>query len=100
MINTKAALDITKTMFCSIIDYGNIFLSICNEGDLNDIQILQNQGLRYCHRISDPRDEHIAHLHNISYVQTVEERKKKQILTCLWRNIEKGIVNINPSKVD
>ena len=29
-INNKAALDITKTMLCSVIDYGNIFLSSCN----------------------------------------------------------------------
>ena len=27
MVTKKAALDITETMFCSIIDYGNIFLS-------------------------------------------------------------------------
>ena len=25
MITSKAALDIVKTMFCSIVDYGNIF---------------------------------------------------------------------------
>ena len=30
MINVNAALDITKTMLCSVIDYGNIFLSSCN----------------------------------------------------------------------
>ena len=42
MITVKAALDITKTMFCSIIDYGNIFLSSCSSKDLNDLQTLQN----------------------------------------------------------
>ena len=41
MITVKAALDIIK-MFCSIIDYGNIFLSSCNVNDLKDIQTLQN----------------------------------------------------------
>ena len=38
MITLKASLDITKTMFCSIIDYGNIFISTCNENDLKDIR--------------------------------------------------------------
>ena len=36
MINVKAALDITKTMLCSVIDYCNIFLSSCTQGDLSD----------------------------------------------------------------
>ena len=40
MVAVKAALDIKKTMFCSIIDYGNIFLSSCNANDLNDLQTL------------------------------------------------------------
>ena len=31
MINIKAALDITKTMLCTVIDYGNILLSSCNQ---------------------------------------------------------------------
>ena len=34
MINIKAALDITKTMLCSVIDYGNIFLSSCINSNL------------------------------------------------------------------
>ena len=38
MITVKAALDIIKTMFCSIIDYGNIFLSSRNLNELNDLQ--------------------------------------------------------------
>ena len=33
MITLKASLDITKTVLCSIIDYGNLFLSACNEND-------------------------------------------------------------------
>ena len=37
MINVKAALDIIKTMSCSINNYGNIFLSSCNVSDLKHI---------------------------------------------------------------
>ena len=35
MLTEKATLDII--MFCSVIDYGNIFLSSCNDGDLDDL---------------------------------------------------------------
>ena len=94
MINTKAALDVAKTMLCSIIDYGNIFLSSINEADLNDLQTLQNNAIRCCYQISDPRDEHILDLHVRANMKLVNTRRQKQILTCLWRNIQKGIVNI------
>ena len=60
MLNVKAALDIVKTMFCSIIDYGNIFLSSCNDGDLNYIQTLQNHALRCCCNIKNPMDVHVC----------------------------------------
>ena len=48
MLSYKAALDITKTVLCSIIDYGNIFLSSCIDGDLNYVKTLQNHALRCC----------------------------------------------------
>ena len=93
MITVKAALDIIKTMFCSIIDYGNIFLFSRNLNELNDLQTLQNHALRCCHKITDPRDEHVVHLHNISNMVSVDVRRKRQILTCIWRNIKKGIID-------
>ena len=94
MITTKAALDVTKTMFCSIIDYGNIFLSSCAENDLRDIQTLQNHALRCCYRIKNPLDIHIDDLHNNSNVKPVNIRRNRQILTCIWRNISKGVIEI------
>ena len=94
MLTVKAALDVTKTMLCSIIDYGNIFLSSCNDADLLDIQILQNHALRCCHNIYDHRLMHTAHLHDISNVKTVDIRRKRQILTCIWRNIKCNVLKI------
>ena len=94
MITLKASLDITKTMFCSIIDYGNIFLSTCNENVLKDIQTLQNHALRCCLNVKSPRDEHVSDLHTNSNVVMVDTRRKRQILTCIWRNIIKGVIDI------
>ena len=94
MINVKAALDITKTMLCSVIDYGNIFLSSCNQADLNDMQILQNNALRCCYGVFDPRDGHILYLHKQANMKMLDIRRKKQILTCIWRNLKKGVIEI------
>ena len=94
MVTYKASLDITKTMFCSIIDYGNIFLSSCNDGELYDVQILQNHALRCCCNVKNQIEVHIPDLHNNTKVTMVEVRRKRQILTCIWRNIKKGIISI------
>ena len=94
MVTLKASLDITKTMFCSIIDYGNIFISTCNENDLNDIQTLQNHALRCYFNIKVPRDVHVTDLHKNANVVMVDTRRKRQILTCIWRNISKGVIDI------
>ena len=95
MITVKAALDITKTMICSVIDYGNIFLSSCDNNNLNDLQILQNGALRCAYCIKNPVDEHVEDLHSRSIVKYINVRRKKQILTCYWRNISKGVSSIS-----
>ena len=98
MVTYKAALDITKTMFCSIIDYGNIFLSSCNEGELYDVQILQNHALRCCCNVKNQIEVHIPDLHKSTNVLMVEIRRKQQILTCIWRNINKGTITLAKPK--
>ena len=60
MITVKAALDITKTMLCSVIEYGNIVLSSCIDADLHDLKVLQNNAIQSCYGISDPRDAHVV----------------------------------------
>ena len=63
MLNKKASIDIVKTMICSIIDYGNMFIRFCNLQDLSDLQVMQNSALRYCYNVIDPCSEHVADLH-------------------------------------
>ena len=43
-------------------------------------------------RSDNPRDEHVLDLHLRANMKTVDIRRKKQILTCMWRNINKGIL--------
>ena len=94
MITLKVALDIKKTMFCSIIDYGNICISALNDSDLKDVQTMQNHAIRCCYNIKTPRDVHISDLHKEANIIMVDTRRKRQILTCIWRNIEKGVIEI------
>ena len=98
MLTEKAALDIIKTMFCSVIDYGNILLSSCSVGDLGDIQTLQNHALRCCYKITDPRNYHVQDLHQAANIVLVDRRRDRQILTCIWRNINKGFIKIKAPK--
>ena len=72
----------------------NLFLSSCNETELCDLQTLQNNAIRCCYGISDPRDEHISDIHIRANMKFVNVRRQKQILTCIWRNIQKGVIFI------
>ena len=58
------------------------------------VQTLQNHALRCCYNVKSPRDEHVSDLHKNSNVVLVDTRRKRQILTCIWRNIVKGVIDI------
>ena len=84
MLNTKAALDIVKTMLCSIIDCGNIFLNPCTIRDLEDLQTLQNHALICCYNVIDARMEHVIDLHKNANVNMLDVRRKRQQLLCIF----------------
>ena len=94
MLNTKAALDILKTMICSIIDHGIIFIDTCTTQDLQDLQILQNSALRCCYNVIDPRDEHVINLHSNANMEMLAVRRRKHHLMCIWRNVQTGYIEI------
>ena len=93
MLNVKAALDIVKTMLCSVIDYGNIFLNTSTNQDLEDLQILQNHALRCCYNVIDARTEHVIDLHKNANVKMLDLRRKKQQMLCIFRNLENGYLD-------
>ena len=92
MLTIKAALDIVKTMLCSVIDYGNIFLNTCAMQDLEDLQILQNHALRCCYNVIDAHMEHVTDLHTNANVKMQDVRRKRQKLLCIFRNLENGYI--------
>ena len=58
------------------------------------MQILQNNAIRCSYSVSDPRDEHIIFLHSQANMKMIDVRRKKQILTCIWRNMRNGVIQI------
>ena len=56
--------------------------------------LITPHALRCCYGVSDPRDEHILFLHSQANMKMLDIRRKKQIVTCIWRNLRKGIIQI------
>ena len=74
------------TCFLSLIDYANMFLTCCNEGDKSDLQVLQNKILRCCLKINDPLDQNIIEMHNMLNILMVDQRRILQLLTQIKKN--------------
>ena len=62
MITMQASLMIFKSVFLGVLDYGSIFVSSLSEQTKEDIQIIQNNDLRCCLNITDPRNVNILEI--------------------------------------
>ena len=74
-LTIKAALAVARNMILSLIDYGNIFLTGCTQGDKSDLQTLQNKILRCCLKIEDPLYINTIKMHNMLAISFVEQRR-------------------------
>ena len=59
----SAATQILKSMFLSVLDYGNVFITGVNKNSQSDLQKLQNDAVRCCLQIKQPRDANVTDLH-------------------------------------
>ena len=87
-LTIDAALAVAKSMILSLIDYGNIFLTIITQEDLADLQKLQNKILRCCLNIVDPLDLNIKEMHNLVKVHYVNERRAYGLLTMIHNGVK------------
>ena len=85
-LTIHAAVNIARSMILSLIDYGNIFLTCCTQGDKSDLQVLQNKILRCCLRIEDPLDQNIVEMHNMLKIMMVDQRRILQLLILIKKN--------------
>ena len=87
-LTVQAALSVGKSMILSLIDYGNIFLTILTQEDKSDLQKVQNKVLRCCLDIIDPLDMNIIEMHNMVNVDLVDERRTYNLLTMTHRRVK------------
>ena len=87
-----AATQILKTMFVSVLDYGNVFLTGINRDKLSDLQKLQNDAVRCCLSIKNPRDAHVIDLHEQLQLHLIDHRRTVQLLTCIKNGVENNFL--------
>ena len=93
-ITMQAALLVFKSIFLGVLDYGSIFLSSLPEHIKDDIQVLQNNALRSCLNIIDPRNVNVLELHSNVNVQLFRHRMVKYLLICIRNAVEEGTLSM------
>ena len=93
-ITMQAALLVFKSIFLGVLDYGAIFLSSLPEHIKDDIQVLQNNALRSCLNILDPRDMNVLELHANVNVQLFRNRLVKYLLICIRNAVYDGTLSM------
>ena len=99
MITMQAALMIFKSVFLGVLDYGSIFVSSVPEQTKEDIPILQNNALRCCLNILDPRNVNILEMHANTNVQLFRHRMVRTLLLCIRNAVDEGTLCISNTEV-
>ena len=94
MITMQAALMIFKSVFLGVLEYVSIFVSSLPEQTKEDIQVLQNNALRCCLNIIDPRNVNALEMHANTNVQLFKHRMIRSLLICIRNAVEDGTLCI------
>ena len=84
-LNYKAALQIYKQTILPIIDYPGFTLLACNKDRMADLQIIQNDVLRFCENVCLEDRISIEKLHRKANLSSLEQRRTVQILTIMYK---------------
>ena len=90
-LNEKAAVQVYKQTIMPIFDYAGFLLISMNEGDKGDLQIMQNDALRFCKNIHMLDKVSIPKLHDSVKLLSLEQRRQKQELNLMYMQARKGI---------
>ena len=89
VLTTHVALLVSKSVFLGVLDYGSIFVSSTPEEMKDDIQILQNNALRCCLNILDPRKAN-----RITNTLLFSERLIINLLLCIRNAVNQKTLKI------
>ena len=91
------AFTITSVMLADNIDYPGFLLIALNCGDKHDLQVIQDDALRFCLKLLDMIS--IPQLHNSVQLLSLEQSRQKQLLKIMFIQAQKGksrmITNVN-----
>ena len=98
-LSHEAAMLVYKQTILPIFDYPGFLLISLNNGDKYDLQVMQNDSLRYCKDIAMLDKVSIAKIHDSVSLLSLEQRRQKQLLNMMFIQASKGkssaITNIN-----
>ena len=83
-LDFKSAVIVYKQTILPVIDYPGFLLLACNSGDLDDIQILQNDILRICNKSKISDRVSIPILHEKCKIISLKQRMHKQLLGLMY----------------
>ena len=84
IITLKCALAIYKQTILPLFDYTGFTQMSLNVSDKNDLQTLQNNGLRTCYNVRLRDRVSIERMHNQAKLLSLEQRRQKQVLLLLF----------------
>ena len=98
-MNVHAAILVYKQTILPILDYSGFLLISVNDGVKHDLQIMQNDSLRFCKGIKLLDKISIPILHNSIKLLSLEQRRQIQLLKLMYIQSQKGrmraITNVN-----
>ena len=83
-VTLKGALAIYKQTILPLFDYTGFMEMSFNVSDRNELQILQNNGLRICYNVRLRDMVSIERMHNLAHLLSLDQRRQKQVLFLMF----------------
>ena len=83
-LDFRSSVTVYKQTILPVIDYAGFLLLACNNGDLNDLQVLQNDILRVCNMTNLSDKISIPTLHEKCKILSLKQRMQKQLLWLMY----------------
>ena len=95
-MNQHAAILVYKQTILPIFDYAGFLLISVGNGIKHDLQVMQNDAIRFCKNIDRVS---IPVLHNSIKLLSLEQRRQKQLLKIVYvqsqKNRARALTNVN-----
>ena len=98
-LTEAVAILVYKQTILPIFDYAGFLLISLSNGDKGDLQVMQNDALRFCKGIQMLDKVSIAKIHDSIGLLSLEQRRQKQLLNIMFIQSKKGksrdVTNVN-----